>query len=175
MKLRYSFLEDDYVDFNRYHFAHSPSVRKQRFTATIVITLSVFVAFMLLTANGELGVATRLAISLIIAAFAVLYLQFAMRRNHVRQVQNLLREGSMDGVYGPQELEVDDAGIRVRSKWRDSFVAWPGVRRIEDTDEFLIIYVSAIQAHVIRRSRIVEGDPDKLAAFVRSHLENHQW
>jgi hypothetical protein len=173
MKIQYSFLEDDLVEFQQFHMAHSPFVRKQRMLVMAIFTTAImFLAAIIKSERPEFpGIVPRLVTGGFVSAVFCVILHFAYRRNIGKYIRRLVHEGSTDGVFGSQELELDDLGITRRTIMRMSFAAWPVVRRVEETSDYVLIYVSSIEAYVIRKNRVVDGDLDQLVKAVKEHID----
>lgn len=174
MKIQYSFFEDDLVEFQRFHCAKSPYVRKQRLLIMAIFTAAILLFAIILKSDkpDALTIVPRLIIGCFVSAAFCIYLQFAWRRSVGRQIRHLIREGSTDGLFGSYELEVDNKGITRRNATRTSFAAWSVVRRTEDTPGHVIIYISSIEAFVVPRKRVLDGDLDQLLDVVRGNVQS---
>lgn len=56
----------------------------------------------------------------------------------------------------PTTRELDEDGLRVRCSMRDMKLAWPGIRRVVETKEFLIFFQTERCAHYLPK-RVVGG------------------
>lgn len=167
MILQYTFLEEDLVESQRFHIAGSPAVRRRQRLGMIIVSAVIMLAC-LISAGDAAGKPSRpsmLILGIVLSAVMCLWLRFSHQRNSRNLVRAMLKEGSTDGMFGPQEIEIDDSGISKRSDVRGSFAAWSVVRRLDETDTHVFVYVSSIEAHVIPKNRVTSGD---LSAFINT-------
>ncbi|MEZ6124723.1 MAG: YcxB family protein [Planctomycetaceae bacterium] len=167
MIVHFEFGEEDLLAANRYHISNSPSLRRQRVTVGISMAFIGFLSGTLLIPT--LGTAA-IFVGILLAISLNIFIAYQMRRNIDVQTSRLLKEGRNDGLFGPQEIEVTDLGVERRNPFRRSFVAWSIVRRMEETPDLILLYVSSIEAIAIPRKRITEGNLDELITEINRHL-----
>ncbi|GGM84425.1 YcxB family protein [Dactylosporangium sucinum] len=94
-----------------------------------------------------------------IIAVGVLSMLFPlwMRYSAKRRAGGLAVEGS---------YEIDTENIMMRSGADSHGIAWEGVTRILETDEFWVVYVGRIAATVIPRRLMAPSDEQALRAFL---------
>jgi hypothetical protein len=66
--------------------------------------------------------------------------------------------------------ELDDDGLRIHCSMRDMKLAWPGIRRVVETREFLIFFQTERCAHYLPKRAV--GGPAELQR-VRDFLIRH--
>ena len=177
--IRHGFLEEDMLEFQQHHLSRSPAFKRQQRSVMLVMTILITGACLLIAdpeGGGPGPSAMVVAGGLVSVLFCVIF-KLLTNRNVRNMTQKMLSEGANDGMFGEHLIEVDDEGIRKRSRFRESYAAWPVVRRMEETDGYLLIYVSSIEAHVIPKKRVMEGDLAVLTGIVEERIadNNRLW
>jgi len=169
MLIRYNLTLDDVLAFNRYHMAHSPSMRRQRW----IIVWGFPLLLLLVAGITAAREPSRGSIGLAIILPLAFHLFFRLRwgRGVQRQIRKMYSEGKNADMLGEQVLELLPDGLFVRSPLSETKLLWPAVERVESTDAHLFIYTSAVGAHVIPRSSVLEGDFDE---FKNALLERYR-
>jgi hypothetical protein len=172
VRIRYETTIDDLVAFNRFHCAHSPTVRRVRllqmgFVAAVVIALAYAAAVVtgdyLILALGPVG-----------AVVGVLLFPGAFRRHQDRQARKLYGEGANKGMLGPHELELSGGDLIERTPFGESRALLEVVERVTSDRGYTFIYVSAVMAHVIPHDAVIEGDPEAFVEAVRRLVAQRQ-
>ncbi len=154
--LRYFVDFDDFMGLQKYHYANSPSLRNQRyvlmgFTAFSAVVLSVLVLH-------KLSFPYRSAIATLNAMLSALVVRGFLNWSMAYQVKKLFREGDNDGIVGEHELRIDEKNLTEITSVSETRQAVSSIKRIEETDDYAIIYVSALQASIIPKKKIASGD-----------------
>lgn len=168
MHLRFEIEIDDILAFHRYHFAHSKSVRNQKFlliglVAAIAIPGSLII-------ESDINSTTRLALAV---AFSVVFgIIFHVRYGSTVEghVKKLIAEGSNAGMFGSHELTIKKTFLVEKTDVNESRHAWSAVERVIETDDHAFIYLSSVQAHVIPKHRVKQGDYDSFIEKVREQI-----
>lgn len=143
-------LNPDDVQAAQWHYVRtSPAMRRNyRLLSFIVLALTTALP-VVATLAGWLDVWTGGAIAA--ALFVVWVFQFprSYRQGLERSTSKLLREGRNALLQSTFRMELDEAGLRVRSDLGESRLAWGAVERVEETDGHIFIGVGSMTGHVI--------------------------
>jgi len=165
MILRFSASFDDIVAFNRYHFAHSPWMKRRRvFSLWVMPLIFVFVFGAMALHHHHWGLAIVGFFGALILFLSALY---RYGPGTARRVRRLYREGKNKGLLGERLIELTRDGLIVRTEVGESKIKWDGIERIARTDDYSFIYLNAITAVIIPRKAIVEGDHDQFMRTLR--------
>jgi len=172
MEVEFELIKEDYVKFNLYHFAHSPSLRPRLLRRTIVIiAVWILVLLMLILASETPARAARGFWPLYLGPPIYLLLFFRHSRAHRRVVERMLEEGKNKGMFGLQQVSLSSAGISTTSEARRSSSTWEVVERIESTEDSAYFYVSSVEAIIVPRRAF--GDDADFEEFVEAGRRYH--
>lgn len=161
MKLRYSNTIEDVVAFGRYHRKHSRTHRLIRLVLGWVVP-----GMLILLALTYLPVSLgSFLFFLIPVAFVLVLVHVVYEPLNGLMIRASLREGDNKGLLGPHELELCPPNLTERNLVGES-TRWLGaVEKIGTTATHAFIFVGALEAHVVPRAAVTDGDYD---AFVRA-------
>jgi hypothetical protein len=89
-----------------------------------------------------------------------------------RQIRRILDAGSTEGVLGRHELKLDGQYLVERTNVSEGRQALSAIDRIEDTEEYVFVYLSAVNGLAIPKSSMVVGDADQFLATLRRLLSD---
>ena len=170
--LRYAIDFEDIMEFQKFHFAHSPTMRNQRFGLIVFAACFSGAACVLLL--SDLSFPLRLAIASVVAILSAMTVPLFFKRAIANQTQKLLREGSNEGILGEHELHIDERGLTEITSVNEARHALSSIARIEETDVYAFIYISTLQAHVIPKKKVQSGDIVGFMARLRELATNAQ-
>jgi hypothetical protein len=190
MKIRYDNTIEDMIAFNRYHIAHSPALWSQRAVYAFVAwgLPAVLVPVLLLTVAAAalegIAIERSVAIVVIFALVAVGSLVIVLWARRIRrrisgtidgQVRRLYGEGENKGVLTTHELELTGTSLIERTIFGETITKFEAVERVVDAGDFILIYLTALSAHVIPRHAVSEGDYGEFVEAVAQRVDrtNH--
>lgn len=146
MLVEYTVTDEDYLDFNLYHFYHSPSIHRslriQQFLAPVMFLVIPFIF--------------RLdPLSFFLPAFiitALLWLIFYPRYFHwfvKRRTAKFLAEGDKRGITGNHTLQLTPDEIIEVSETGEMRAKWASVEKIEVSEKQIFIYLNSVSAILI--------------------------
>jgi hypothetical protein len=163
--LRYSVDCDDIMEFQQFHYVHSPTMRNQEYGSMGVWAMIAVVAC--LVGLPEFSLTVRLACAAVLAVVIALGIRALSKWSVASHTRQYLREGSNDGVIGDHELRIEENGLMELTSTSESRLAFSRIARIEETRDHAFIYISSLQAYVIPKNRIVSGDVVDFLARLR--------
>ena len=161
MILRYENSLDDMIAFNRYHCAHSPTVKKTIYTSMFWVLVLVLIGSLFISPTEEFSRPIITAGAIVFAGLLIVVLRYNYSVTMDRQVRRLYSEGMNKGTICQHELQVDESGLVERTEFNEIRHSWQGIERIAETDEYAFIYISAVAAHVIPKYSVSAGDSDE--------------
>lgn len=150
MELHYQLMEEDYIQFNLYHLANSPSQQK-------VFQISRF-GFPLLLAGPVYWVGTRVfqQPSIYWAIIALLYtigwMVFFPKLNQQtvqKQLLKMSREGDNSFLYGEKRLRIENDTLTIEGEESTEVFSKSAVKEIKVYEDIIVLYISAVSAHII--------------------------
>ena len=163
MRLCYENTIDDLVAFQHHFYRSSGNVTRNKRIAVVVI-YSVFIIFSLVAPTTNQVSRTSLILIMIAAAtLAVVLYGWLINWCMTDGTKRLYGEGSQKGVIGAHELSFTDQGLLEKNDVGETLIYWHGIQRIDETDDYVFVFLTTMQAHAIPRHSVTEGE---LAAFV---------
>ncbi len=161
MKIRYENTIDDVVAFNRFHCAHSRTVRRMRiFTMCCVAALGPLFA-------GAAALVTKdvwwLAAGALASVVGLILAPGKFQQHLDRHARKMYAEGTNKGLIGSHELELSDGELIARTPFGESHLRLEVIERVVSDGAHTFIYVSAVSGLAIRADAVTDGD---LKAFV---------
>ncbi|MCA9094281.1 MAG: YcxB family protein [Planctomycetaceae bacterium] len=172
LKFQHSF--EDLVKANRLMADHSPTMRRMRKFALILIGI---IFFLLGILNGiSISSNSVLINPVIILSPIVLYLlviQFLFRRlfhwSAGWSFKRMLRETSNQALFSEREVTVDDQGIIAKSGLGESKFQWRGIDRVVESEEFALFYISSVQAITVPMQKVISGNPKRFVEAAKEY------
>lgn len=159
MILRYNLTVEDMVALNRYHYAHSPTIRKTKLKYIILVSVLFIAASFLLPPKPGLTRPMIVAGAVILAALFSMIFIYRYSASLERNVRRLFKEGTNKGIICEHEIEIDEHGLVEKTEFKETRQSWQGVERIVETQSHVFIYMSSMAAYVIPKESVAAGDP----------------
>ncbi len=171
MNIEFERTIQDVVDFNLFHMAHSPSIKRQLMlmqvlTGLLVIPL-VFSVFYLVSHSIN---AFTVIVSLLAGVLVfVLYPQWS-RKSTANRIKKMLSEGSNNALLGHQVVSLSPEGIFVKNQAAESKIIWSTVDKVAENDKHIYLYTSSINALVIPQECFrSEQEKQELLEYIEKH------
>ncbi len=139
---------DDFVAYNLRFMQTSDIGRRQlrtfRLLSSLLVLLISFVMVGFVFGHLVGGAVYALVVAIALW-FAAPRLWFA----HLKWTIRRMAAGDGIGTTGWHRLTVDDAGITEETAQGQSFIAWPGVKRIDQAEQAAYVFFAPVQAFII--------------------------
>ena len=171
--LRFSLGVDDFLAFQQFHVRNSPSQRNLLYFSAIVgLIVAIY-----LTSDVFARIPIWLSFILLILNlfFAIFVAKIVFHRLIRFYLRRMLSEGSQEGLLGLHELEIANGFLIERTAVNEHRHLLSKIDRIVESDEYVFVYISSLQAHVIPKRRIEHGDLYAFSQRLRdgqSHVSN---
>jgi hypothetical protein len=169
MKIRYENTLEDLVAFNRYHCHNSPAARRERainLWGGIALGLAgtAVVSAVLKEPYTLLGGLCASALWLLVARY---YSDWWTDRRARKQYG----EGENKGVLGTHELELTPDSLIEKTQYGGTVTALEAIEKLDSSDRYTFIYVSAVSGYVIPHDAVSEGSHEAFVAELRRRLQ----
>ncbi len=183
MKIRFESTIEDWVAFNRFHHANSPTTRRQWFQffamvpillalaglAGIWITFGAFredpvICAILWAWAGAMGVGASIAWFFISRRYWASLLE--------RNVRKLFAEGSNRSLLGWREMELVSGRLILKTELLHASMDLRAIERIASTDEYTYVYVASTSAYIIPMNLYPEDEYRQFVEDLRAAWEN---
>jgi hypothetical protein len=160
MKIRFENSLEDLVAFNRYHFDHSPIVRRIRILLLWLVPLCLFVISVPVALLMEGGLERWVALAAG-ATFAALWASLApgfIRRSVEDQMRKRYGAGSNEEVLGEHELELTESDLILKTQSGEQRTQLQAIESVVTEGGYTFIYLNALMAHVIPQQSVLDGN-----------------
>lgn len=173
IKITFALTEEDYLSFNKYHLANTPSGRRLLSKTRLmgpIMSLFVLILFLILGARPSLLMAETVALtilSILMVVFSKQFLWFSTKRN----IRKIKKDGKLP--FSPQgELLFEEDAIHEITPDSECRTSYSRLERIGITDEALYLYFGAIQAYIIPFSCLSDAsEKDRILAFLHKKVQ----
>lgn len=152
--------EDDFVQFNNYHYKYSPVMKRQVFLSSLLLAVSVLVATTIVNLIVTDGMAM---ISIGIGVCAGIFMFFItpslMYWSVSRNAKKLFREGKNIAMTTLNRYEFTPEGINYHSAITSGSMTWQAIEKVEASSDTIYIYVGSVSALMLPR-RLFNNDQE---------------
>ncbi len=104
--------------------------------------LLIFIAVVVITVLMEVRTGLRLDTPTMLMTMVILTAYLALAQRRIRPIA--------DGVaLGLRTFEIENEGLRERSKHYESLTRWSGVRSVDETRDHIFVFIDNCEAHII--------------------------
>lgn len=157
MKLKYLLTEEDLLCFNDFHHKHSKVALNVRRKSIAGFSISMFVVMAYLITKNHGFSLWVLALPAIPAITSGYFYSIKLKAHSRRYAKKAICEGKNISLNSPVTLELTDDEILSKSLIGESKLKWDAIERLEETDDYIFLYISSVSAITIPK-QIVESD-----------------
>lgn len=173
MRIVYSLTEQDYLEFNLYHFKHSPSMRRSLNLQRYGIPLFILAFSFLIDKFDEIPLWAWLITSIIIALLWVIYYPKYFKNQIIKSVTKMVREGKNSNLLGRHALELSEYGLTEITENSETKTGWSGIAKFVYNTDYLYIYINSIAAHIIPTSAFESAmHKDEFVYIIEKNIKN---
>lgn len=160
MEIKFKLREEDYINFNIDHAKKSASLKKNLMLQRVMGPI-IFLAFpFLIKKQTEIPMWYWITIfsitSIVWFVFYPRYFNWRMKKS----VRKMLKEGSNKNLFSERKIKILETGILETTSIGETNLKWDQIDKIEETDDYIYIYISSISAHIIPK-RIFKNENEK--------------
>lgn len=171
MELEFELLEEDYINFNIDHAKKSSSLKKNILMQRILGPALFLIFPFIIRGYTEIPMWYWVTIFGIVSVVWFIYYPKYFNWEMTRRVKKMLSEGSNENILNRRKIILSDEGILEKSLIGESNVSWNQVDKVEESNEYIYIYISSISAHIIPK-RIFKDENEK-QMFIREISKHH--
>ena len=169
-KFTFTLNDDSYYELNKWHNLNSPAGKKNlfRYRARMPLVSLLVISIFLLT-NMDLVLVIGVAVVLTVLSFLWIVLAKAMFLKHLRRNINIMKKsGKLPYGGGNTLLFNEDVFVSVAPE-KETKVKYSAIERIVETESYIFIFTSSIQAVIIPRSAFSDdAEKVRFIAFLES-------
>ena len=167
---------NDILNYNLYHFKHSPSLRRQALVGRItgsVLVVVVSLALMYIIDSDKHLDSVAYIFALIGAVISFLIFPWLHTRGIRNRTLKLLNEGSNKGLLGRQRITLQDEGLYCESPSGETKLKWEAIERIVTNEDYMFVYLGSVNAIVIpKRAFASQSDLHAFLEDVQHHASS---
>ena len=173
MEITFKLTEEDYIIYNISHAGRSPSMKKSIFIQRIMgPAIFVFMPFIVMRFT-DIPLWYWLLVfggaSIIWFAYYPKYASWEI----TRRVNKMLEEVDNENLFNQRTLVLTDEGITETSSIGESHIRWDKINHLEETEDYLYIYVSSVSAHIVPK-RVFENlsEQEKFISKITGYISD---
>jgi len=175
MNIKYRVTIEDLYQFNDYFLNTSSDLKKIIVTNQMIIGASPLIGGIIAIFLKDISFKPAVIILLgLFAVFAVpLYLLYPKhyKKKYREQIKKLYPEGENKSVLGEHEIIIEIDGFTEKTHYNQNKQSWEAIEKIVHVENALYIFISSLQAYIIPKNAIFEGNYDD---FVNCLMEKHK-
>ncbi len=149
MELEFELTEEDYVNYHINHSKKSPSIKRsiliQRISGPVIFMIAPF----FIIKSSEIPLWYWITIfGLSSIGWLIFYPKYA-NWEIKRRVKKMLEEGSNENLFNRISLVLTEKGITGVSSIGESNISWDKIVSLEETKDYIYIYISSVSAHIV--------------------------
>ena len=178
--LKYNLNLEDLITFNEDYLRHSESFQKNLHKQQLVYLGGFLLAgflFVLLgfqnSPDSSIDLLTSTIVLLLCTTPGILIFALLPRLTYKSvhsRAKQALAQGKNVTLIGNQELRLNSNAITVHNNFHESRYSWAAIEKIISTTDYIYIFYSAVNAIIIPKHTIVQGDWQKVENLVRAKL-----
>lgn len=146
MQVTYEQTLEDIAAFNLHHFRTSKRSQRRLLLSQALLIFSTSVAAMIWPGWSFIERVVFFVVFSLLSIFGYpMYYRWAIKRN----AKKIYAAAQSQGILGEHTLTLGAEGFATSCSANDSRVSWSGVERIDSDEQYIYIYTSPLQAHVI--------------------------
>jgi hypothetical protein len=149
-ELYYLVTADDIAYLNHYHAQKSPTMRRNRAVVGTCLTIMGVVGFSFAMATTGMGMLLML-ILIVMGVWVAIGKRGGPTRQQREHIRRLFDEGRNRALFGHHHIKLLEDRIEVSTEYSRGEVKWEGVERVEEDENYIFLYVSALNAYVINK------------------------
>ena len=162
MQLDFELTEEDYINYNLYHVKKSPSIKRsilfQRIFGPIVFMIAPFIAVKVSEPPLLFWLFMFGITSIIWITFYPKYANWEIKT----RAKKMLQEGNNENMFDKRSLILTEEGIKETSSIANSKINWDKIISLDETDDYIYIYISSISAYIIPKRVFKDKTEQKL-------------
>jgi hypothetical protein len=183
VKIRFESTIEDVIAFNRYHFTHSPTWRRQMWMLSLLlpVVLALLVVLMIMAAaraNPDDQLPMLVSAFCVASLFPVLtggwifFIRWHLTSSLARNTRKFLAEGSNRIMIGWREMELVNGRLAVHTELLDSNLDLRAIQKIVSDGNYTYVYTASISAHLIPMDAEPAADIRAFVAELTEAWEN---
>lgn len=172
MTIEYEITRQDYLNFNLIFLESSKTARRtlliQRFLGPILFMILSYVV----SIDSDISFWYWFTVFAIASVGWIIFFPKHTKRTITKRISKMLDEGDNKGLLGRHELSLAEDGIHVVNDYKDSTTKWKAVENISVTEEYILVHVGTIAAHIIpTRAFNSQAEKDQFISIIKERSD----
>ncbi|MGV3606671.1 MAG: YcxB family protein [Planctomycetaceae bacterium] len=160
------------IAFNTYFLNHSRFYWKFKI-ALFIIFSPTFPALLILLdqiilVDINIPLIANVLLGLSMAIVVIVAVHFLLPSRLANRIRSIYSDPHHNKLLGDIEFQIDETGLRKKSKDTESFGSWRAIQKIEKTDEYGFLFIAHNSAHIIPKRCLT---PEEFEQFMAKAQE----
>jgi len=162
---------EDAIAFNKYHYSNSMAIKKQRAFGTVYLPVIAATLFVLHSvAEHDVKILVYGAVFIV---FYLLLIHRSYSKGIYKTAKKLYEEQDMSNFTCEHLLEIDEDRITCKTDISEGKIKWSGIQKIAFNNGYAFICLGLLQAYIVPRERIIEGDFDQFIETAQAYWQEY--
>ena len=164
MKIKYANILDDHINFSKHHRGESKTSKELVIWSLILCSL-LFIYGKVSEFQNTINF-SYLIIGLLLFVFFIVMIPYLLNKLILNESTKSFENKENIGFFCDHELVIDESGINDITEVGNQHTNWSGITKIDETDDYLYIYINSKSAHVVPKKR-VEGNLEEFKKLLK--------
>jgi hypothetical protein len=165
----FNLTKEDVLALACHYYSTSATVRKNRLTIQVAITLVLAGSGLLTICGSERFDPIGVGLLMCAGVFAVC-VPWWYRSNLRKTAEKMFAESAYRKAFGKYTLALSEEGLASTSPTGEANYTWEAVDRVTLTPQYLFIFLVGPQGFAIPRSQVPDSAIQEMRAFAESHV-----
>lgn len=161
MEISFNVTENDYVQYNLYHYAHSPATKRTLMFTRLCVPIVLIICALIIIKHHTLTVWLPV---IIIAVVWFYWRPVLFRRSIAKNVKKLMYEGRCSEFIGDFTITLAENVMRYKGHGQVLETAYNRINQVEQDNERIYLYLGSLTAIII--PKIAFGEVSEEDAFL---------
>ncbi len=177
MEIEYELTLDDLVEYNIFHWQHSPSIRRSLTIghcglAVVIACITIYFGYPNFKCQTSLILKLLPMLpGVIIVLCDLLFFEKVFWLRSKKYAERSFKEGNLKDTIGKKILTLTQEEIIGKSTSSEFKTRWSGVDKVVETDHQILIYYGSLRAYVIPKRAF--HDEEKCKEFIETAKKYH--
>lgn len=149
MQIEFDFTKEDYLEYNMHHISTSKTLRRMVLIQQYGLSLVYLIVPFALARFTEIPFVYWMVVFGIVYLFWILFYPRYFKSSARKRIDKMVDEGKNTSMFGKHVITLDEDGMLETTAKGESKISWDAVEKVEETDGYIYIYISSVNAYVI--------------------------
>lgn len=167
---QFEFEIEDWLAFQKHFLLNSTKFKRTKMIMTfylpVLLAVIMLVEYRVLSKNPFF-----IIIAIIASALWIIFYPKRLERRTLNNAEKMINSGDNSGVLGENTVALSDEFVLYITPESECKYKWSGVKKIEETDEYYFLFLSALTAIIIPKKK-VESEIQEFDKYLKHRISD---